>query len=805
MNGSIDVFASALVLLALHATVLLGLVWALERLGGLKHPGWAEFAWRAALFGAFFSAAFELASWNDPVRSAWPASDAPAVAASADGVDASADASASANTGASIGADIGTNIGTSVVANAGARRQTDTRSDTTDRVGPAAPSQDSRGIAGVAVMPAPASIAASAYATAVPRVTQTRSTWVFDGTGLSNLLLAWLLGAAVSALWIARQAFGLRRWKRRMRRRYTPVSASLQALSADLAQGMGIRTPRVHVLPELAGPLVFSNTVLLPAWAEGLDRAQQTAMLAHELAHLRRRDPLWRPLQRIALIPLFFHPLAWYAVRRLENLAETLCDRAAVERSGNARALAECLAECLARQSERRNPMWAVAMAEHSGGIVGRVHQLLETSSMKFAAIPKRWRWGAAVAVLALLLALPGVFIVAREHNESLSITYRQGGQFYRMVSSMPAPGDRLQMHVEGEVEFDARETDVVRLGPLASVDIEETRGATTHSIRIVGRDGKIVRHYTRNGVERPLDAEGRAWLAQQIPAFFRLSGFDAERRSKRLLSEGGPMRLLGEIDAIGSDGVRVEYLGQLFAQAKLDAAQLVQALQRIEAIESDFEKRRALEKALERDLLSAPNVAQLLALSGGIGSDFERAEWLSRALPKFEIVDAERPLWSKTLQAFGSDFEHRRTLERMIEVARPQATAMTLALASARSIDSDFERRTLLEKAAASGIAIVDSEYLQVVDGMSSDFEQREALLALIRSGMPSRERCDAILRSAKSIESEFERGEVLNAIAEKMPDEPELIRAYRALTRNMSDHARGAAERALDRFANG
>jgi beta-lactamase regulating signal transducer with metallopeptidase domain len=778
MNDAIEILGNALILFILHATLLLTLVWAIERIGWLKHPGWAEFAWRAALFGAFFSVGFEFLPMRDTDTSGLPASPRTATAETVFREDTSRGDpkhmnAASANV-ASANATPGNAATSAPVASARIASRVDTTANAATQT---------------AAMPAPVK----------PAV------WEIDASWLSIALLAWALGVVLLSLWTLRQLLALRSLKRRVRRDRLPASEAMHADVAQLSAQMALRAPAVHVLPDLASPLVMSNTVLLPRWAEGLDRTQRVAMLAHELAHLRRRDPLWRPLQRIALIPLFFHPLAWRAVRRLEALAETLCDRAAVERSGSARALAECLAECLARQSEQRSPMWAVAMAEHSDGIVARVRHLLETSPMKFSSIPKRWRWGAAVAALCALIALPGVLIVARDRDANLSITYRQGGSTYRTISTLPTPGERLRIEVEGDVEFNARESDVVRLGPNAYVEIEETRGATTRAIRIAGKDGRIVRLYSVGKSVRPLDDDGRAWLAQKIPDIFRITGFDAERRAKRMLTEGGPLRLMAEIDAIKSDSVRAEYLGQLFAQAQLDEAQFAKAMTQIEAIESDFEKRRALEIALERDLFTPAYQTRLLTIAAGFESDFERAEWLSQALPRFEIGDAERAQWTKTLSTFDSDFERRRTLERMIEVGRPQATAVTIALQSARAMDSDFERRSLLEKAAGSGIDLTDSDYLQVVDALDSDFEQREALLALIKSGIPSRERSDAILRSARGIDSEFERSQVLEALVAKMPDDAELIRSYRSLIRGMSNEARGSAERALDRFENG
>ena len=48
----------------------------------------------------------------------------------------------------------------------------------------------------------------------------------------------------------------------------------------------------------------------------------------------------------------------------------------------------------------------------------------------------------------------------------------------------------------------------------------------------------------------------------------------------------------------------------------------------------------------------------------------------------------------------------------------------------------------------------------------------------------------------------SDFERGEVLKALASAMPNDVALIEDYRAVTRGMSDFERGEAEKALDRF---
>ena len=372
----LSVPAGWLMAFALHATLLLSTVWIIERLGGLKHPGWAEWAWRVALFGAFASVAVEQLPWD-------------AMRASADGA----------------------------------------VSTTAPMTGPMtvpSPSSQSSSAADPTEAPMsqlfPATVIDAANATPLaqtsgiaPVVLPLTSDAMFIGLAL------WLLGTVVLFARVLIQALGLLRLRRRLLHEGAPAGEDLQRRLQALAHDMRVRAPTLRILSGLTSPLVLPGAVLLPRWAEGLDVPQQRAMLAHELAHLRRRDPLWRPLQRLALVPLFFHPLAWHALRRLETLAETLCDAAAVERSGSGRALAECLAECLARSAgsnqydphntTQRGAGWALAMAERSGGIVDRVRTLLENSQMKISTIPTRWRWTAAVFVLIALIALPGVLV----------------------------------------------------------------------------------------------------------------------------------------------------------------------------------------------------------------------------------------------------------------------------------------------------------------------------------------------------------------------------------------------------------
>ena len=78
-----------------------------------------------------------------------------------------------------------------------------------------------------------------------------------------------------------------------------------------------------------------------------------------------------------------------------------------------------------------------------------------------------------------------------------------------------------------------------------------------------------------------------------------------------------------------------------------------------------------------------------------------------------------------------------------------------------------------------------------------------RETLLALVETDELDRDGYAAVLEACSTMGSDFERGQVLQGVAEKMPADPDLIARYRRVARSLGDHERGQAEKALDRFS--
>lgn len=212
------------------------------------------------------------------------------------------------------------------------------------------------------------------------------------------VLGAWSLGATLLALRLA----GGWWWLQRLKARMEPVGAEWEARIRALARRMGLTHPfRVGLSRDITSPLVIGwirPVLLIPAGLlTGMDPAALEALLAHEVAHLRRHDVLFNWLQCAVEVLLFYHPAVWWISKRTRFERECCCDDAAVADCGDPLRYAESLDRLDDLQSLDLIP----AQAAHGANLMHRITRLL-TPKTPTPRLP-----------LALLLALVGAGTLA--------------------------------------------------------------------------------------------------------------------------------------------------------------------------------------------------------------------------------------------------------------------------------------------------------------------------------------------------------------------------------------------------------
>lgn len=379
-------------------------------------------------------------------------------------------------------------------------------------------------------------------------------------------------------------------------------------------------------------------------------------------------------------------------------------------------------------------------------------------------------------------------------------ILHGGGSRTYELHS----PERHLRIQMYGKAHFNALENDIESI--TGRMLIRDRRAGHTRQL-ILRQDDTlgVKRIYKLDGVERAMDADARAWLAEVIPAFLRESAFNVEARTQRLLAKGGFDAVLSEIALIESGHARGKYIEALASSAPLDEARLTKLLSLISPKQSSYEQRVVLTALLRGNTLSAQQQALVLAAVAKMESSFEQRQVMQALLPNLSDAPPVQEAWSTAINAMESDFEIRSVIDSMTKRASLSPAQLELAITATTKIDSDFERASALEGAAkhlTNAPQKLLQAYMHSAQEIDSDFERARVLLGVVNRISLNKNGFALVLNATEGMDSSFELARVMKAIAKRMPAEPELLNHYRKTARRLDGFERGEVERALDRL---
>ncbi len=222
---------------------------------------------------------------------------------------------------------------------------------------------------------------------------------------LPYIVLAWFVGVFSLSVWYLGGWTQLQKLRRKM---VKPVDESLQCKLKELQGRLGVS----RAIEIVESALVHSPTVigwlkpviLLPASVlTGFSPEQIEAILAHELAHIKRCDYLVNMLQTGVEILGFYHPAVWWISKKIRVERENCCDDIAVKVSGDKIAYAKTLA--LFEGIKPGQPDLAVAAS--GGSLFQRICRLIQKDS---TTVKADWKPSFIAILLIIALLIPAVF-----------------------------------------------------------------------------------------------------------------------------------------------------------------------------------------------------------------------------------------------------------------------------------------------------------------------------------------------------------------------------------------------------------
>jgi len=227
-------------------------------------------------------------------------------------------------------------------------------------------------------------------------------------------LVIWMVGVVILSMRLLIGFVGVHHWCHHL----VPLPEWLVQRTASLSEGLGMGDfSRVFMSSSIIQVMAVGYLrpiVLLPAaMVMQMQPEMLEAVIAHELAHIRRFD-LWVNLvQRITETLLFYHPAVWWLSSCLRSERELCCDELAVRATGERLTYASALESVVRAKLIAKQPTLAVGLNQDNEPILRRVRHIL-------GLVPTRrnhpfWIAGVITVLFLTILAISTILVLANK------------------------------------------------------------------------------------------------------------------------------------------------------------------------------------------------------------------------------------------------------------------------------------------------------------------------------------------------------------------------------------------------------
>jgi beta-lactamase regulating signal transducer with metallopeptidase domain len=267
---------------------------------------------------------------------------------------------------------------------------------------------------------------------------------VLTSGGMFWLAAGWMAITAILVLRTARAwRLGVRHAGRRRVIRRGPAIVVLQQILGPAADHVTLSCSRT-----LRVPVAFASEICVPVRAlRELPHDELRALLAHEAAHVVRRDAAWVAIAAAVRALGWWQPLNFVAAARLRLAMELCCDERAAAEPRDRAALARCLIK-VAEWNIRADGAVVATLASRGSALRRRLESLLDDAprrrrvvgpwlAVTTVAVPVVWF--APVVAIASLSRVPAAAVRLVGHAPAPEASAARGVPFARVADARPA------------------------------------------------------------------------------------------------------------------------------------------------------------------------------------------------------------------------------------------------------------------------------------------------------------------------------------------------------------------------------
>ncbi|NBA87921.1 M48 family metalloprotease [Emticicia sp. CRIBPO] len=281
-----------------------------------------------------------------------------------------------------------------------------------------------------------------------------QQTEIFLYNNLDMFVTFWMVGACFL---LVRLVVGFSYTQGLKVKQVTEVGEEIQAIMDELMEKMPMkRTVKLLESVRAALPMTIGwlkPVILLPVGIiSGMSARQLEAVLAHELAHIRRNDYLINIFQSFIEILFFYHPATWFISAKVRDERENCCDDFAVEICGDRLILAKALTQVA---SYRHQPQFAMAFGAKRSTFMDRIKRIVGINEKK-----SNYSGNITAIVAFVMVMVAGIAFAKKEEDKKkeeiksrkeIAENKEQKSVIEKLVASLPfteAAGDTVTIEV---------------------------------------------------------------------------------------------------------------------------------------------------------------------------------------------------------------------------------------------------------------------------------------------------------------------------------------------------------------------
>ena len=390
---------------------------------------------------------------------------------------------------------------------------------------------------------------------------------------------------------------------------------------------------------------------------------------------------------------------------------------------------------------------------------------------------------------MTLFLAIG--FITLSGQNYSYNYSYPGGKKQYKYSDNF----SNYDIQVKGDITLNDDDTGIKSISPGGSLKISKKTFGNKRAIMIESNSsGNLNYEYYEGRQEIPFDPEGKKWLADVLLDVVRLTGIDAEGRTKRIYAKNGLDGVMDEIHEISSNSVMALYFEALLENMSLSDDEIVTVCSAIShEMSSNTERGRLYRKYV--DIFMRNNTTAIIFFSSlsKLSSNTERGSVLTNIDSKIDFDDSKvTEAYFACVDRMSSNTERGRVLRYVERSQDLSNNAYARLLLSVKKLTSNTEMGSVMRALSKLDMQNpeISSAYFNAIDGMSSNTEAGSTLRYLIKTQELSDDNYIRMLASIKKLSSNTEMGSVLRSIHKVNLNNHQVVEAYFLAIGSMSSN---------------